>query len=298
MVMILLFTLIGFVVGTIGSVVGAGGGFLIVPLLLLVFHVEPAAAAGTSLVAVTVTAVVATITFARQGKVDWYGGLFLTATGYPGSLLGAWVGARVHPDQFFTIFGSVLALLAIWMIYKTLHRTEKNPSPGMATEKADEGETAAAADPEDSGEGAARNGMRLCRRLAETYGPVHTYCFVMPLAALLSFGIAFLGGMLGIGGGPILVPAMIYALGYPVHIATATSPFIIAFTAVGAAAMHIHGGHVLMDRAIALSLGSAAGATTGAWLSRRLKGNQIVYLLSAVLLLLGIRLVTAGLSVH
>lgn len=288
--MLLLFILVGFVVGTLGTLIGAGGGFLIVPLLMLAFHVPPAQAAGTSLVAVTVTAVIATIAFARQGKVDWKGGLFLSASGYPGTLLGAWVGTRVHPQLFSSVFGLLLLLLASWMIYRTIRR-----SRGEVKETASEAETAAAADPNGTGAPPPpRPAWCLCRRLVEAHGEVRSFCFFMPLAALFSFGIAFLGGMLGIGGGPVLVPAMIFALAYPVHVATATSPFIIALTAAGATAVHLHAGHVLLDRAAALSLGAVAGAPTGAWLNRNLNSRHLVLILSIVLLLLGLRLLIAG----
>lgn len=303
----LLFVVIGFAVGTIGTIVGAGGGFLIVPLLLLVFHVAPAAAAGTSLVAVTVTAVMATLAFARQGKVDWYGGLFLAAVGYPGTLAGAWAGARVNPRVFSAVFGVILFALATWMIVRTLRRArprrEAAPSPPPGAEArdesaaaADEGLAAPAGDPHPAMPAVARVGWRLCRHIRTDDAAAYSFCFPIPLGALLSFLIAFLGAMLGIGGGPLLVPAMIYALHYPIHIATATSPFIISLTAAAAAALHVASGHVLVDRAVALSIGSLAAGPTGALLNKRLKGNQIVLLLSSVLLLLGVRLVIRGLA--
>lgn len=290
--MFLLFVLVGFAIGAMGTVIGAGGGFLIVPLLMLAFHVSPAQAAGTSLIAVTVTAVIATLSFARQGKVDWTGGLFLSATGYPGTLLGAWVGTRVHAQLFSTVFGLVLLLLAAWMIHRTV-RTSRREAKGTGAEA----ETAAADEPDGTGaQPSPRPAWCLCRRLVEVHGEVRSFCFFMPLAALFSFGIAFLGGMLGIGGGPLLVPAMIFALQYPVHIATATSPFIIALTAAGATAVHLHTGHILLDRAAALSLGAVAGAPTGAWLNRTLNSRHILLLLSIVLLLLGLRLLIAGIA--
>lgn len=302
----LLFVAIGFAVGTIGTIVGAGGGFLIVPLLLLVFHVPPAAAAGTSLVAVTVTALMATLAFARQGKVDWYGGILLAGVGYPGTLAGAWAGARVDPRLFSVVFGVILVALATWMIARTLARarprvqTPTSSPPGLARDEsaaaADGGPAETAGAPRPAPPAVARVGWRVCREIRTDDAAAYRFCFPIPLAALLSFLIAFLGAMLGIGGGPLLVPAMIYALHYPIHIATATSPFIISLTAAAAAALHVASGHVLVDRAVALSIGSLAAGPTGALLNKRLKGNQIVLLLSAVLLLLGVRLVIRGLA--
>lgn len=284
--------LTGIGVGALGTLIGAGGGFLVVPLLIMAFDAAPAMAAGTSMIMVTVNSLVGTVAYARQGKVDWRGGLFLSAAAYPGTLLGAWVGTRLPAREFSLMFGVLLLLLAGWMIYQSLHRSASARK-----------ETAAAAEEGDTGdavpaEPATASGWRFCRHLVETGGRVHAYCFAMPLGALLAFGIGFLGAMMGIGGGPLLVPAMIYALHYPPHIATATSQFIKVLTSFGAAAVYLHSGKLLVGEAVALSLGTVIGAPAGAWLSRRVNAGHLVLILALVLLFLGIRLVTAGHATH
>lgn len=288
--------LVGIGVGALGTLIGAGGGFLVVPLLILAFGASPAMAAGTSMIMVTVNSLVGTIAYARQGKVDWRGGLFLSGVAYPGTLLGAWAGTRLGAHQFSVIFGGVLLLLAAWMIYSTLR--ESQTAKPLTSAAAESGDAAVPVPSDRIGEEpvSARN-WRFCQRLVERFGPVHAYCFSMPLGAALGFGIGFLGAMMGIGGGPVLVPAMIYALHFPPHIATATSQFIKALTSVGAAAVYIKSGHILMGDAVALSLGTVIGAPAGAWLSRRVSGRQIVLILAAVLLFLGIRMMSAVPSV-
>lgn len=274
--------LAGVGVGIVGTLVGAGGGFLVVPLLILAFGAAPAMAAGTSMVMVAVNSIVGTYFYARQGKVDWRGGLFLSAVAYPGTILGAYVGTRIPAREFALLFGLLLLALAAWMIYQSLRGPRGRREVAAAEE----------ADPPTA------RGWRFCQRLVEIHGPVHAYCFSIPLGAFLGFAIGFLGAMMGIGGGPVLVPAMIFALHYPPHIATATSQFIKALTSVGAAAVYLSSGKLVVGHAIALSVGTVIGAPAGAALSRKVNARQLVAILALMLLFLGVRLVAAGADRH
>ncbi len=107
--------LFGVAVGTVGALAGVGGGFLVVPVLLLAFHLPPAVAAGTSLVMVAANALAGSLLHGRRGLLDWRGGLFLTGTAYPGTLLGAHFGARLRSEHFTLAFGLLLvAMAAAW----------------------------------------------------------------------------------------------------------------------------------------------------------------------------------------
>ncbi len=117
----------------------------------------------------------------------------------------------------------------------------------------------------------------------------------MRLGALLSVGVGLLSSFLGIGGGIVHVPLLVTVLGFPTHVATATSHFVLAFMALVATLTHVAAGTfshgVGLRRAAALSVGVVVGAQVGAQLSRRLSGRLIRRLLSAGLVLLGVRLV-------
>src|ERR1043165_7169187 len=90
----LLYIPFGFVVGIYGTMVGAGGGFLIVPVLLLVWHLPPAIAAGTSLSVVFLNASAGSFSYARQGRIDYKSGILLAIPTLPGSVLGAFVSKQ------------------------------------------------------------------------------------------------------------------------------------------------------------------------------------------------------------
>lgn len=286
--MLALMALIGFTLGALGTLVGAGGGFILVPLLVLGFHFPPAQAAGTSLVMVSANSISGTISYFRQGKVDWKSGLLLAAIAYPGTILGARVGTRLPAKTFALIFGVVLIVLAIWMLLRIFRASPGRSVPEAGGETRAEDESAAAVDP--AGYARRPQWWHLCRRLTERGGTVHEYCFIMPVGALIAFGVTFLGGMLGIGGGPLLVSGLILALHYPAHIATATSHFILAITSLGAAAVYLVDGQVLIGYAVALALGALAGAPLGAHLSRRINSRQLMLVVAALVGLLGVRL--------
>ncbi|MFZ5823713.1 MAG: sulfite exporter TauE/SafE family protein [Bacillota bacterium] len=266
-----LLALIGFGVGVLGTLVGAGGGFIVVPVLMLIFGLPPTLAAGTSLVVVAANALAGTASYARQGKVDWWSGLFLTFTAYPGTLLGAWLGPQLDASRFHLLFGLLLLGLAGWMVVRTLRVRQE--------------EAAALEKTEPTGR------MRISRQITLRDGTVHRFSFNGPFAAVTSFGVGLIGAMLGIGGGPLIVPLMINGLNYPVHVATATSQSMIFLTSIGAVLLYLAGGNLVPSYAGALSLGVLAGAPAGAWLSARTRPRAIVWIMSVVLAFLGLRLI-------
>ncbi len=266
-----LLTLIGFGVGVLGTLVGAGGGFIVVPVLMLAFGLPPTLAAGTSLVMVTANALGGTISYARQGKVDWRSGLFLTVMAYPGTLLGAWISPRLDASRFNLLFGLLLVTLAGWMVIRTLR--SKNE------------EAAALEEAKESG------ALRIVRQVTVRDGTVYRFSFNGLFAAGASFFVGIAGATLGIGGGPLIVPLMINGLNYPVHLATATSQFMILLTSAGAVVLYLVAGNLVPSYALALSLGVLVGAPLGAWLSARARPRSIVWIMSVVLTFLGVRLI-------
>jgi uncharacterized membrane protein YfcA len=117
------------------------------------------------------------------------------------------------------------------------------------------------------------------------------------LGIALSTGFGFISSFLGIGGGFLYVPALVYLSEFPVHVATATSLFVLTITALTGSATHIAAGlfHHGARRAIALAIGATLGAQLGARLSQHMHGDWIIRSLAVALGLVGIRLVVASL---
>jgi uncharacterized protein len=259
---------LGFLVGVFGTLVGAGGGFILTPVLLLVYpHSTPALLTAISLVAVFFNAGSGTIAYARQRRIDYRSGVVFAAATLPGSVLGVLVANKVSRPGFDVAMGVVLIAIAIG-----LRRGLVEPGEG-------------------------HDGRGKARLITERTGTIHRYRADVGLGALLSVGVGFLSSFLGIGGGVVHVPLLVAVLGFPTHIATATSHFVLTFMALTATITHVlagtfHNG-LGLRRAAALSVGVVVGAQLGAHLSQRLSGRLIHRLLAAGLLVLGSRLVLA-----
>jgi uncharacterized membrane protein YfcA len=135
----------------------------------------------------------------------------------------------------------------------------------------------------------------VARTLVDREGKHYRYRANVRLGALFSVVVGFVSSFLGIGGGVVHVPLLVTVLGFPTHVATATSHFVLAWMALVATLTHVVTGtfhHAIgLRRAAALSVGVVVGAQLGALLSQRLSGTVIQRLLAIALLALGVRLV-------
>ena len=112
----------------------------------------------------------------------------------------------------------------------------------------------------------------------------------------LSFVVGFLSSILGIGGGIIHVPAMVFLFDFPAHLATATSHFVLACTSLVGSVGNLAAGRILYLPAGAMAAGAFGGARLGAAISLRVKGPLIVRVLSLALVVVGLRLLYGALS--
>jgi uncharacterized membrane protein YfcA len=136
------------------------------------------------------------------------------------------------------------------------------------------------------------------RSLTDRYGT--TYDYAVPLRRGFAFStvVGFISSFLGIGGGVIHVPLLVRMLGFPTHIATATSHFVLAIIAGGGALTHVAAGSFAhahgVRRAAAISIGVVGGAQLGAHLSLRASGKLVEALLASALVALSLRLLVGA----
>lgn len=119
---------------------------------------------------------------------------------------------------------------------------------------------------------------------------VEGFTYNRTLGVLLSMMVGFLSSILGIGGGVIHVPAMVYLLAFPTHVATATSHFVLAISTFFGVVSHYIIGNILLKPALTIGIGAVVGAQLGARLSLKVKSRYILILLSISLFALGLRL--------
>lgn len=255
---------LGFALGLLGTMIGAGGGFLLVPLLLLIYpHAEPETITSISLAVVCANASAGSLSYARMKRIDFRSGLLFAAASVPGAILGAFATQWLPRSTFDILFGATLIILASALLWKSTR-----PRPQAPT----------------------------CPDLTPDTHRLGTYSLRTGLA--ISAGVGFISSVLGVGGGIMHVPALVYILDFPVHIATATSHFVLAITAAVGTIVHLatgafeHGAR----RAIMLTIGVVLGAPLGASLSKKVGDRWIVRALAIALLLAGFRLIVLGIS--
>jgi uncharacterized protein len=263
---ILLLTALGLIVGGIGTLIGAGGGFLLIPILVLWDpRTEPEQLVAISLAMVVCNAASGTIGYARQRRIDYRAGILFAIMSVPGAVLGAYTVASLPRRTFEVILASVMLIASIAMLLFGAPRKR-------ATEAA----------PTSLADALSPVGSRERRRLA--------------IGMVISFAVAYIANLLGIGGGIIHVPLLVFLLRFPVHTATATSHFVLAITALAGTLVHVYEGTLdgQWRTVIALGLGAVAGAQIGARLARRLHGRWIVRGLATALAIVGLRILIAA----
>lgn len=261
---VILLPIIAFFVGIIAAMVGVGGGVFIVPLLSLIFNVDPISrAVGTSLAVIVFTSLSSTINYSRQRRIDYRVGLILAISTIPGALVGAYLTAVIEPGLLGLIFGFFLVFVALRMMLEFSFGRTRFPS-GVD---------------------------RWRRKIVDSSGKIFEYDTNIWLGLVLSFFGGLSSGLLGIGGGSLMVPVMHLAMNIPMHVTVATSMFIMVFTSISGVMTHLAYGNVLFEYAVLLSIGVVFGAQLGAHFSKRISGKNLRRIFGVVLLLISIRMI-------
>lgn len=257
--------LVGLLAGTIGSLVGLGGGIIIVPLLIGLHSLSPQLAVGTSIVTVVFTGLASTLTYMKHKRVDYKSGLILFIGSGPGGIIGSWANKFLNQESFSLYFGIFLILVSILLMLR-----DKLKPLSLS------------------------NRSTIKRSFTTSEGETITYQFPPFLSIIISFGVGFISGLFGIGGGALLVPAMMLLFAFPAQIAVATSMFIVLLSSTVNSATHIYLGNVSWLYAFVLIPGAWIGGKLGAYINTKLSGNAIINLLRITLIILGTRLIISS----
>jgi len=269
-----LFVLLGLgaAVGFLSGVFGVGGGFLMTPLLIFI-GIPPPVAVGSEASQILASSVSGVQAHMRRGNVDVKMGMVLVTGGFLGSAFGVWLFALLRSlgqidlviQLAYVIFLGTVGVLMFLESARTLIRTNRR-----------------------------RGGESFTRRHR------HLWLHGLPLkmrfqrsrlyiSSLMPLGLGFLVGILsaimGVGGGFLMVPAMIYLIGMPTSIVVGTSLFQISFVTAVTTFLHATNNQTV-DIVLALSLivGGVVGAQLGSGISGRLRGEQLRILLAIIVL--------------
>lgn len=261
----------GYFVGAFGTLIGAGGGFILVPILLLIYpDKSPETITSISLAVVFFNAVSGSIAYEKMKKIDYKSGLVFAAATIPGSIIGALITSYIPRRLFDGIFGLVIILLSVYLGLKK-EATVKECIKDIC--------------------------YKCERKITDAEGNTFEYSYNKVTGIVISLFIGFISSLLGIGGGIIHVPALIHILNFPVHLATATSQFILAIGAFTGSTIHLIEGELVngLMQVVGLSIGVIFGAQLGAKLSKKIKGTHIIQALAIALGIVGIRILSLSL---
>jgi uncharacterized membrane protein YfcA len=260
----LLLPLLGLLIGTIAALTGIGGGVFIVPVLTLLYAFLPSSAAGTSLTTIVFTALASTLNYSKQRRIAYKTGVLFAIVTAPGGILGAYLTTVISPNALGAFFGFfiIFAVALPMSIGPSLPRLKRPSNQSVANP------SAAYQDPSH----------RFSRKM-------------LFVGAILSFLGGIASGLLGIGGGVLIVPILTLIVGLPIHFATATSMFTMAFTSTSEAAEHYFAGHTNFEFALLLALGTVLGAQVGAHASKKISGKNLRRIFGLILVIVGVQMI-------
>ena len=267
------YIVLGFFVGGFGTLIGVGGGFLLIPALLLLFPgMPPETVTAISMTTVLFNSTSGSVAYARMKRIDYKTGLIFIAATLPGVIIGTLLVSNISRSLFNLVFGGFLLIFAIIILLKNRIGDHSAPYDKLGA-------------------------FRSRRIFTDREGHRTAFSFNMLTGLLISAAVGFLAGSLGIGGGIVHVPALVF-LGFPAHFATATSHFALAGSSFTSFLIHLTNGDLSHDSIMAFSIagGAVAGAQIGAVLSKKIKGSVIMICLAVALILAGVRIFISGLS--
>ncbi|MCC7380455.1 MAG: sulfite exporter TauE/SafE family protein [Deltaproteobacteria bacterium] len=260
---------LGVLVGAFGTLIGAGGGFLLVPFLLLWRpDTSPEAVTAISLAVVFTNALSGSFAYAKKRRIDYRSAVLFAVAGIPGAMLGAWVVGFIPAAVFRPVFGGALLAGTAYLIARAGAPITEVPTGAVGFH----------------------------RELTDREGHTYRWSYPLPLGMAISTGVGVISSLLGLGGGIIHVPVMVRLLRFPVHVATATSHLTLGVITLTAVLVHAVLGNFdgALHPTLELAIGVVIGAQLGAKLSDRVGGVWIIRALAGALGIVGLRLLVVG----
>jgi uncharacterized protein len=265
---------ISIVAGVLGSLLGLGGGIIVIPALTLLLKIDIRYAVGASIVSVIATSSGAAAAYVREHMTNLRVAMFLELATTSGALTGAYLAGVIGGRALYILFGVVLGYSALAMFRKR----HQDINPGVPADRwAD-----------------------YLRLHAQYYDEAASHEVVYRvtgtrLGLVLMFVAGVVSGLLGIGSGALKVPAMDLAMHLPIKVSSATSNFMIGVTAAASAGAYFMRGDIDPFVAAPVAAGVLLGATAGSRLLGRLESATVRTVFVLVLLWISAQMLYRGL---
>lgn len=268
-----LIAIVGLLSGIVGALIGLGGGVILVPAMLFLGtaftffpELSPQKIVGLSVIMMIFTGLSSTLSYMKVKTVDYRSGFIFFAGSAPGTIIGAFVNKGLDLPSFNLYFGILLVFLAVLLLVrdrlKEVHWFVDN-------------------------------GKKY--HFKDSMNKEYVYGYPIWAALVLTFAVGFASGLFGIGGGSMMVPAMILLFLFPPHVAVGTSMFMVFLSAIVNSITHFSLGNIPWIYTLAVVPGAYIGAKIGAGLNKKLQSETLVVILRIALLVLGLRSIYEGL---
>ncbi|MBA7500591.1 hypothetical protein ES704_03351 [subsurface metagenome] len=270
----------GFIIGILSGLFGVGGGFLLVPLLNIVFSVPYNIAIGSSLLQMVGTSTASSLKHRSYGNIDYKLAGFIVM----GSVVGVELGARVlmylKNLGTITINASTISIMDFWIniiyiILLSLVGASMFLESKKAKKRAPRGGVV------DSVFSQKIQSIKIPPIISFPTSKIENISLWNLI--FLGFGVGVLSGLLGVGGGFIMSPALIYLIGVPTSVAIGTDLFQIIFVSGYGAITHLLKGNIDFRLVGCILTGSLVGSQLGAILNKKLRGAHIRYYFSLLI---------------
>lgn len=268
-----LLAIAGLFSGIVGALIGLGGGVILVPAMLFLGatvaffpNLSPQQIVGLSVIMMIFTGLSSTLSYLKVKTVDYRSALIFFSGSAPGTVVGAFVNKGLDLPSFNLYFGILLVFLSLLLLVR-----DKLKAVRWFVD----------------------NGRKTT--FTDSMNKEYVYGYPIWFALLLTFGVGFASGLFGIGGGSIMVPAMILLFLFPPHVAVGTSMLMVFLSSIIGSITHISLGNVPWIYTIAVVPAAYIGAKIGASLNKKLKSETLVVILRIALLILGLRSIYEGL---
>jgi uncharacterized membrane protein YfcA len=265
---------IALIAGVLGSLLGLGGGIIVIPALTLLLHIDIRYAIGASIVSVIATSSGAAAAYVRERMTNMRVAMVLEVATTSGALTGAYLAGAIGGRWLYVIFGAVMGYSSLVMFRKRREVSE-----------------ALAAKPAPWADKLRLHGSYF----DEAEGREIPYRVVSTRIGLaLMYVAGIVSGLLGIGSGALKVPAMDLAMHLPIKVSTATSNFMIGVTAAASAGVYFMRGDIVPFIAAPVAAGVLIGATLGSRLLGKLQSSTIRLVFVGVLLWVSAQMLLKG----
>lgn len=264
--------LFGSIVGISLGLTGGGGSIFAVPLLVYGLAIDPRQAVGISLASVGLTALVGALQRYRKKQIEVRTGLIFSVAGMLGAPIGSWLSGQISESLLLALFAVLMLVVAVRMWRKA----EKPPRevPATCDESADQ---------------------PTCNRDAAGNLVLTSRCARLLMLVGLAAGV--LAGLFGVGGGFVIVPALVLFSGMNIHRAVGTSLMVITLVSISGVASHLLAGRPIEPETTFLFVGGGvAGMFLGNLMAHRISGPALQKVFAVAIVAVALFVITKTLA--